>query len=215
VPRLTRDQSHEQTRQKLLAAAREEIARKGVIGASVRSISEAAGYSQGAFYSCFDSKEALLLHLFEDHLASIQDRFEAVPDRIKAKIRDTDRDSRLELVFAEMDVYFESTNPGTTYASLAVELQLHANRRASFAQRYEAIRRNSYAAFKRIMTQIYEFLPSQPEMDPGHLALSLLSTGVGFSTVGPTMSQGTRRQILSTFFRAVVCSAKIEQRRSN
>ena len=204
MPRLTREQSHAQTRQRLIAAARQEIGCKGIAGASVRSISEAAGYSQGAFYSCFDSKEALLLHLLQDHLASIEDRFAAVPNRIEAKIADTEHEDRLELVCAEMDEFFRSTNPGTTYATLAVELQLHAGRGANFAQQYETIRHTAHAALRKIMTQIYEFLPSQPEIDPEHLAISLLSTGVGFSTVGPAISQEARRQMLSTLFRALV-----------
>ena len=53
----------EATRQKLLDAAAKVFAEEGLDAASVEAICERAGFTRGAFYSNFDSKDALFLEL--------------------------------------------------------------------------------------------------------------------------------------------------------
>lgn len=53
----------EATRQKLLDAAAQVFAEEGLDAASVEAICERAGFTRGAFYSNFDSKDALFLEL--------------------------------------------------------------------------------------------------------------------------------------------------------
>jgi AcrR family transcriptional regulator len=68
--RLTREQAREQTRQRLLDAAQIIFIQKGFVAGSVEEIAEAAGYTRGAFYSNFRSKQELLLELLKrDHKA--------------------------------------------------------------------------------------------------------------------------------------------------
>jgi AcrR family transcriptional regulator len=64
-PRLTREQSKANTRERLLAAARSVFASSGFHGASVEEIASRAGFSTGALYSNFDGKEDLFLELME------------------------------------------------------------------------------------------------------------------------------------------------------
>lgn len=64
--RLTRAEAKARTRQLLLDAAAEVFARKGFAGASVEEIAETAGFSIGALYSNFSSKEALFLELMAE-----------------------------------------------------------------------------------------------------------------------------------------------------
>lgn len=64
-PRLTREQSRAQTRQRLLASAAVVFAREGYAGASVDRIAEEAGYSKGALYSNFASKDELFFELID------------------------------------------------------------------------------------------------------------------------------------------------------
>lgn len=63
--RLTREQSRAETRQRLLDSAYELISRNGVEAVAIEEIAESAGYSRGAFYSNFESKEELLMELLE------------------------------------------------------------------------------------------------------------------------------------------------------
>jgi len=59
--RLTREESKELTRLRLIEAAETVFIRRGFDDASVDDISEMAGYSRGAFYSNFDNKEQVFL----------------------------------------------------------------------------------------------------------------------------------------------------------
>ncbi len=63
--RLTREQSRAQTRERLLASAAVVFSREGYAGASVDRIAEEAGYSKGALYSNFASKDELFFELFD------------------------------------------------------------------------------------------------------------------------------------------------------
>jgi AcrR family transcriptional regulator len=62
----------EETRAKLLDAAADVIAAKGYEGASMEDIAAAAGFTKGALYSHFSSKEDLLFALATEHLATAQ-----------------------------------------------------------------------------------------------------------------------------------------------
>jgi AcrR family transcriptional regulator len=59
-----------QTRASLLAAAARVYARRGFGGATLDEVAAEAGFTKGAVYSHFGSKENLLLALMEEHLAS-------------------------------------------------------------------------------------------------------------------------------------------------
>ncbi|OQO89466.1 hypothetical protein B1813_21245 [Saccharomonospora piscinae] len=61
--RLSRRESQELTRSRLLAAAAEVFAEVGVAGASVERIADRAGYTRGAFYGHFADKDALVAAL--------------------------------------------------------------------------------------------------------------------------------------------------------
>ena len=77
VPRLNREESQARTRNLLIEAARDEIVKKGFALASVRDIADAAGFSQGAFYSNFPDKEAILLELVQRHQSEERAKIEA------------------------------------------------------------------------------------------------------------------------------------------
>ncbi|MFD7187718.1 TetR/AcrR family transcriptional regulator [Streptomyces sp. NPDC059914] len=92
--RLTRQQSRQLTRERLLEAAARLFADQGVGGTSVEQIVEAAGYTRGAFYGNFDGKHELVLGLLEERtrheLAEVRAMdvgaggFEETLDRLRA-----------------------------------------------------------------------------------------------------------------------------------
>jgi AcrR family transcriptional regulator len=72
--RLTREQRRDETRERLLAAARENFIKKGYAATCVEDIALAAGYTRGAFYSNFGGKLELLIELLRrDHDATHAD----------------------------------------------------------------------------------------------------------------------------------------------
>src|SRR5918994_4583948 len=61
--RLTRKEKQAETRRKLLDAAERVFLRKGLQGSSVEEIAAEAGFTRGAFYSNFKSKDELFVEL--------------------------------------------------------------------------------------------------------------------------------------------------------
>ena len=74
--RLTREEQKERTRNRLVAAAARVIARRGLGDTSVDEISEHAGFSSGAFYSNFSSKDEVFAQALEYHVAEFADFLE-------------------------------------------------------------------------------------------------------------------------------------------
>lgn len=71
---MTREESRNLTRQRLLDAAASVFAQRGYRRASVEEISSTAGYTIGALYSNFAGKEEVLLALLEQQIARIAER---------------------------------------------------------------------------------------------------------------------------------------------
>lgn len=60
--------TRDDTRERLFDAAAEVFAERGIGGASIETIAAAAGFTRGAFYSNFDSKDDLIVAMLEDHV---------------------------------------------------------------------------------------------------------------------------------------------------
>ncbi|TSP14263.1 TetR/AcrR family transcriptional regulator [Cupriavidus campinensis] len=100
--RMSREESKALTREKLIASARNVFARLGMAGASIDRIAEEAGFSKGAFYSNFESKEEIFFELLDEvakedsralaqALESVSDpesAIKAICDWARAKTRD-------------------------------------------------------------------------------------------------------------------------------
>jgi AcrR family transcriptional regulator len=61
--------TRDDTRDKLFEAAARVFEDQGIGGASIEAIAAAAGFSRGAFYSNFASKDELIIAMLEDHVA--------------------------------------------------------------------------------------------------------------------------------------------------
>ncbi|HEY1596143.1 MAG TPA: TetR family transcriptional regulator [Thermoleophilaceae bacterium] len=66
--RKTREERKAETRQALLDAAASVVVERGLAGASVEAICAAAGFTRGAFYSNFESKEQLFVELLQQRV---------------------------------------------------------------------------------------------------------------------------------------------------
>ncbi len=76
---VTTTRRREATRQKLLDAAAQVFAEVGLDAASVEAICERAGFTRGAFYSNFETKDELFLELAGN---VARERVEAVRSRV-------------------------------------------------------------------------------------------------------------------------------------
>ena len=78
VEPLTRARRREMTRRHLMDAAATVFARDGFHGASLDDVAAAAGFTKGAVYSNFKSKEELFLAVFDDRLVREHDEMQRV-----------------------------------------------------------------------------------------------------------------------------------------
>src|SRR6266487_2275168 len=72
------------TRAHLLEAAADVFARRGFHGASVEEVSDVAGYTKGAVYSNFASKDELFLAVLQDRMRSQVEFLERLSEQAKA-----------------------------------------------------------------------------------------------------------------------------------
>jgi AcrR family transcriptional regulator len=61
--------TRDDTREKLFEAAARVFEEQGIGGASIEAIAAAAGFSRGAFYSNFATKDELIISMLEEHVA--------------------------------------------------------------------------------------------------------------------------------------------------
>ena len=71
VARPTRAESREQTRASLRNAAAELVAAQGLQGTSIEQIAERAGFSRGAFYANYRTKEELFAELLQERVYTV------------------------------------------------------------------------------------------------------------------------------------------------
>ena len=128
MARARQRENQAQTYESLVRSARECIARNGYAATTVDQIAEHAGFSKGAFYYSFDSKEAIMLEILE--------RIHGEDIRELRVIFDEQEDAAsLDRAF---DRWAEARYRNTEWAKLNVELQLHSSRHAGFAGKYAA-----------------------------------------------------------------------------
>lgn len=121
--RLTRAQAKAQTRERLLDAAARLFADEGFTATSVEEVAAEAGYTVGAVYSNFGSKEQLFLELLTTRVA---DRIGSVAEILEADVGDDDPFgdlSRLLVTVADRNADF---------VALQAEFWLHAVRNPEF-----------------------------------------------------------------------------------
>ena len=89
VARMTRAESKEQTRQRLLAQAQRLFRERGYAATSLEQIAEAAEVTKGAIYGHFASKEDLMISALEaapppDYSTTLNDESRPLPERLAA-----------------------------------------------------------------------------------------------------------------------------------
>jgi AcrR family transcriptional regulator len=177
LARLTREESRALTRAKLLASARVVVAREGYESASIDRIAEEAGFSKGAFYSNFDSKEDIVLELLETH--SIQDVSE-----IAALVGDSRDPMRLIEVISEWSL---SRSRDPSWGLLALELFRRARRDKTFVKRHSNLFRDQWRGLGEILMCL--FPPGQAPADAetlGGIVMELTYGAASAFKAGPT-----------------------------
>jgi AcrR family transcriptional regulator len=171
MPRLTRKQKQEQTRSCLMESAARVFARRGMSGASIDDVAEDAGYTKGAFYANFKSKEELFLAMldesFSERIAETEEAFatdEAPPEQARHSA-----------------AHFAQAMGSDPHRSrLGFEFAAHAMRSEPFREelltRFATLRRRMEAIFRRRM----EDLELEPVVSLDRMVLMIIAMAEGW-----------------------------------
>ena len=166
--RLTRAEAKARTRARLLRAAADVFAEKGFLAATVEEISEAAGFTRGAFYGNFTSKADVLVTILEEEYATV---FGEVADLVAT----SEEDDKLP---AAQD-WFERVTGGDRLDRAVAELWPEAlqdpDLRARLARRTAAARDTIAAMISAYCREAGIELPAPVE----HFAAISFAIGVG------------------------------------
>lgn len=169
MARMTREESRARTRELLLASAARAFAQAGYGGASIDDIAEEAGFSKGAFYSNFTSKDAIFLALLEDHKLR---EIAAAKDLLAM-------DVDAQALTGELSNWLDRLNADADWALLAIELGLTARRNRAFGVEYDALQRRFEAATTEIVVQIFDRLGLNPPAPVAEIAAAFIALAHG------------------------------------
>ncbi len=196
--RLTREQSRDQTRARLLDAAEAMFVKKGFVGASVEDIALAAGYTRGAFYSNFDSKSDLLVELLRRDHEKMQADLRAIFEGGETR----------EEMEARVMAYYSHLPQETDMFLLWVEARLLAVRDARFRTRFSAFLQEKRQQLETYIEEFSVRVGTPKLIAPPVLALGLMGLCDGLQFLASADPQGVTpalvEQVLTGFFARVV-----------
>src|SRR5438128_41765 len=166
VRKLTPEMRREQTRAYLLEAAAAVFAARGFHGASLDEIAETAGFTKGAIYSHFESKDDLFLALQKERQDAMLQEFFAVA-------RDHAGDPGGGMA-ALTDVYTRLA-PTPAECALFHEFSLCSMRNPELRKRVDAEREAMFGALVTLVEQHCADLGITPPIPPGTLARMYLA----------------------------------------
>jgi AcrR family transcriptional regulator len=168
----TRKERQARTRAALMEAAAEVAVRRGIAGASVDEVAERAGFTKGAVYANFASKEELFLAMLDAHF----DARLAELDRILATDADPDDQAREA---AEGLMRRLADEP--EWHRLFFEFSVHAARNESFrvqlVQRYRGLRER----LAKLLARRAERLGIEPVIPPAEVAAMAFAMANGMA----------------------------------
>ncbi|MEI3600279.1 MULTISPECIES: TetR/AcrR family transcriptional regulator [unclassified Oceanobacillus] len=168
--RLTREESKQQTRRELLEVASEMFAKQGFYSTSVDQIAEEAGYSKGAIYSNFGSKDDLFLSVFKENQKEDLQNLEAIAEEYNSL------DEFINMI--ENNHQYERKE-NEDWSILKLEFLLYAMRDDSVSKKLAPILEESRSQMINILKKFYQTKDQKQLVSIDKLAFLLLSLDIG------------------------------------
>ena len=200
-PTLTRKEKQAKTRSALLRSAAKLICRKGITEASVDDVAADAGYTKGAFYANFKSKEEMFLVMLDEAYAEELERLEAhLPG--EGAPGDEVRES------AEDFLSFVRSNPD--WPRLYFEFVVYAARNPEFREELATRNRAMRERIAEVIQNWSADFSAQPPFPYGDIALMLFCMADGFliqQLVEPDTDTELYGTMNATLFKGIAASA--------
>lgn len=172
--RLTRKERQAQTRERLLEAAGRVFIRRGFVGSSVEEICAEAGYTRGAFYSNFESKQKMFVELLH---ARIFDGYRRI-------LEDTPPDlSPLEQLRlnAHRVAEVQENEEGRWLFQLWLECLTMASRNREFAKLVSTFWSANRKLTADRIASLYRSRGEKPPIPPKNIASALTAIDIGLA----------------------------------
>jgi AcrR family transcriptional regulator len=203
MPRKTRSEMQAATREKLLESARAAFGRKGFASATIDEIAEGAGFSRGAFYSNFSTKEDLAVELMGQQMELDVNRIvqlmvsangpaDSLPERLQKAFPPTDRITDWEL--------------------LRLEMLMLAQRNPDFAAKCQALYQPQRERAALAIQQLFGRIGREPPVDTELLVQLIMSLRHGAALLHEAMGPIRLGQIVEMIFRALAAAGKPTRR---
>ena len=181
--RLTRQESKEMTRLRLIEAAERLFIRNGFDDTSVDEISELAGYSRGAFYSNFPDKEQVFLAVVDRHWPSI-------PSALDDIFQQTSEPAARAAAVRE---WYSNQWRLRDFIALQQDFSRRAMKDRSIRKHLADLRRQEVESVAASVVRYFGAADTVPVDRPEVLALALLAVARGLASLaieaGPEMEQ--------------------------
>jgi AcrR family transcriptional regulator len=198
---LTRKEKQAKTRSALLRSATKLICRKGINEASVEDVATDAGYTKGAFYANFKSKEELFLVMLDE-------KYAAELEQLENAIRGSESPAEDARNAAENFIRFAWSDP--QWPRLYFEFTAYAARNPEFRQELQTRDRR----IRQQMAEIFRAWAGRFDMEIPipyeDLAMMVFCMANGFlmgQVIEPNLSEELYGTMAATFFSGVAVSA--------
>lgn len=173
--RLTRREKQAQTRERLLEAAERVFLRRGFQGSSVEEISAEAGFTRGAFYSNFESKEKLFVELLHQRV------YEGYREMaLESQTQEGSPRERLRWGIERVrDV--QADEGGRWLFRLWLECLTQAARDDEFRELATSFWSGNRAVLAAQVESVFEELGRDPPLPPNQIATAMIALDVGLA----------------------------------
>ena len=199
---LTRRQKQAETRSSLLRSAAKLFCRHGLEGASVEDVAQDAGYTKGAFYSNFKSKEELFLVMLDERFSERLDQLEAMLGSTADSTEEQAHDTALDFIRTFRD--------DEEWKRLYFEFVAYAMRNDDFreelATRHRALRARLAEMFRNWAVDF----PAEPPVSFEQIAAMTDFMADGFllnRMVDRDLDEDTYATMLAIFYRGLLATA--------
>jgi AcrR family transcriptional regulator len=169
MTRLTREERRQQTRARLLDAAGRVFARRGFHAATVDEVADAAGYTKGAVYANFASKDELFLALLDQRLAAQLQQVQALC------AIESSGELRAALLTQTEREFAAAGDFGLLQAEFWLYAMRHPAAQAELAQRYRQLR----GRLAELISERHARHQTAPAMPAEQLAALAIATDTG------------------------------------
>jgi AcrR family transcriptional regulator len=172
TPRLTRKERQAHTRARLMRSAAKVAAARGLERASVDEVAQDAGFTKGAVYANFESKEHPFLAMLEDHFEA---RLEEL-DRVLSAGGEPEEQARR----AAAD-FMRAVSAEPEWERLFFEFALYASRNEDFRRELVARYRALRGRIAEMLARRADELGIEPVIPPAQLAAMTFAMANGIA----------------------------------